>query len=63
MKFVVRKNKGGEFFWQLVGGNGEVMAVSEGMGRKQSCMDSIDSIKRRAAEADIVDRTDEGDAG
>jgi hypothetical protein len=59
MKFVVRKNKGGEFFWQLVGGNGEVMANSEGMSRKQSCMDSIESIKRSAAGADVVDRTDE----
>lgn len=62
MKFVVRRNKGGEFFWQLVGANGEVMAVSEGMSRKQSCMDSIDSVKRKASDADVVDRTDEGDA-
>ncbi|HUR15641.1 MAG TPA: DUF1508 domain-containing protein [Candidatus Limnocylindrales bacterium] len=62
MKFVVRTNKGGEFFWQLVGGNGEVMAVSEGMSRKQSCLDSIESIKRRAADADVVDKTEEGDA-
>lgn len=59
MKFVVRKNKGGEFFWQLVGGNGEVMAVSEGMSRKQSCLDSIESVQKRAAEAEVVDRTDE----
>jgi uncharacterized protein len=59
LKFVVRRNKGGEFFWQLVGSNGEVMAVSEGMSRKQSCLDSIDSIKRNAASADVVDKTDE----
>ena len=57
MKFVVRKNKGGEFFWQLVGGNGEVMAVSEGMSAKQSCMDSIDSIKRSAGDAKVEDQT------
>jgi uncharacterized protein YegP (UPF0339 family) len=62
VKFVVRRNKGGEFFWQLVGSNGEVMAVSEGMSRKQSCLDSIDSIKRSASGADVVDRTEEGDA-
>ncbi|MEO6349050.1 MAG: DUF1508 domain-containing protein [Candidatus Limnocylindrales bacterium] len=42
MKFVIRKNKGGEFYWQVVGGNGEVMAFSQGMSRKQSCMDSIE---------------------
>jgi hypothetical protein len=59
MKFVIHRNKAGEFYWQLVGGNGEVMANSEGMTRKQSCMDSIDSIKRRAADADVVDMSDE----
>ena len=59
MKFVIRMNKAGEFYWQLVGGNGEVMANSEGMTRKQSCMDSIDSIKRSAGDADVVDMSDE----
>jgi uncharacterized protein YegP (UPF0339 family) len=59
VKFVVRKNKGGEFFWQLVGRNGEVMAVSEGMSRKQSCLDSIASVKSSAGAADVVDKSDE----
>ena len=59
MKFVVRRNKGGEFYWQLVGSNGEVMAFSEGMTRRESCMNSIDSIKRNAASADVVDMSDE----
>lgn len=59
MKFVVRKNKAGEFFWQLVGGNGEVMAMSEGMTRKQSCLDSIESVKRSAGGAEVVDRSAE----
>jgi uncharacterized protein YegP (UPF0339 family) len=59
VKFVVRRNKGGEFYWQLVGSNGEVMAFSEGMTRKESCMNSINSIKRKAASADVVDMSDE----
>ncbi|HYI21556.1 MAG TPA: DUF1508 domain-containing protein [Candidatus Limnocylindrales bacterium] len=59
MKFRIRKNKGGEFFWQLVGSNGEVMAVSEGMSSKQSVRDSIDSVKRNAGEAEVVDKSDE----
>jgi uncharacterized protein YegP (UPF0339 family) len=59
VKFVIRKNKSGEFYWQVVGGNGEVMAFSQGMSRKQSCMDSIASIKKNAGGADIVDRSDE----
>ena len=61
MKFVIRRNKAGEFFWQVVGGNGEVMAFSQGMTRKQSCMDSIASIQKNARDAEIVDRSDEGD--
>ena len=59
MKFRIRKNKGGEFYWQLVGGNGEVMAVSEGMASKQSVRDSIDSVKRNAGDAEVVDKSDE----
>ena len=59
MRFVVRRNKGGDFYWQLVGGNGEVMAHSEMMSRKESCMDSIASIQRNASDAEVVDRTDE----
>jgi uncharacterized protein YegP (UPF0339 family) len=59
MKFVVRKNKAGEFYWQVVGGNGEVMAFSQGMSRKQSCIDSIESIKKNAGGAEVVDKTDE----
>jgi uncharacterized protein YegP (UPF0339 family) len=59
MKFVVRKNKAGEFYWQVVGGNGEVMAFSQGMSRKQSCLDSIESIQKNARDAEVVDRTDE----
>ena len=59
MKFVIRKNKGGEFFWQLIGSNGEVMAVSEGMSQKESCKSSIDSVQRNAASAAVVDKSDE----
>jgi uncharacterized protein YegP (UPF0339 family) len=59
MKFVVRKNAKGEFRWQAVGNNGEVMAVSERMTRKQSCLSAIDVVKKQAAAAEVVDKTDE----
>jgi uncharacterized protein YegP (UPF0339 family) len=59
VKFVIRKNKSGEFYWQVVGGNGEVMAFSQGMTRKQSCLDSIESIKKNASGADVVDKSDD----
>jgi len=59
MRFVVRKNKAGEFYYQIVGGNGEVMAHSQGMSRKQSCLDSIESLKKNAGGAEVVDKSDE----
>jgi uncharacterized protein YegP (UPF0339 family) len=59
MKFVVRKNARGEFRWQAVGNNGEIMAVSEGMTRKQSCLNAIDVVKKQAPAAEVVDKTDE----
>jgi hypothetical protein len=58
MKFVVRKNARGLFRWQAVGNNGEVMAVSENMTRKQSCLSAIETIKRQAGDAEVVDKTD-----
>jgi uncharacterized protein YegP (UPF0339 family) len=59
VKFVLRRNKAGELYWQLVGGNGEVMAFSQGMTRKESCMSSIESIKKNASGAQVDDRSDE----
>ena len=35
------------------------MAASQMMERKQSCLDSIDTIQREAAKAEIVDKSDE----
>jgi uncharacterized protein len=59
MRFVIRKAKNGEFYWQLVGGNGEVMAVSEQMKQKQSCMSAIASVQKNAGDAQVVDKSDE----
>jgi uncharacterized protein YegP (UPF0339 family) len=58
MKFVVRKNAKGAFRWQAVGDNGEVMAVSENMTRKQSCLSAIETVKKQAADAEVVDKSD-----
>ena len=60
VRFVIRKAKNGEFYWQLVGGNGEVMAVSEQMKQKQSCLNSIASVQKNASDAQVVDKSDEG---
>jgi uncharacterized protein YegP (UPF0339 family) len=59
MRFVIRKSKNGEFYWQLVGSNGEVMAQSETMTRKQTCMDSVASVQKNAGDAEVVDKSEE----
>jgi uncharacterized protein YegP (UPF0339 family) len=59
VKFVVRKSKNGQFWWQIVAGNGEVMAASEQMVNKQSCLSAIESVMEKAGDAEVVDKTDE----
>ncbi len=59
MRFVVRKNAAGKFWWRIVGDNNEIMAASELMERKQSCLNSIAVVKRDASSAEIADMTHE----
>jgi uncharacterized protein YegP (UPF0339 family) len=59
MKFVILRNEAGKFWWRAVGNNNEIMAASQMMERKQSCLDSIATAKREAASAEIVDKSDE----
>jgi uncharacterized protein YegP (UPF0339 family) len=60
MRFVVKRNAAGKFWWRAVAeGNNEILAASELMERKQSCLDAIALVKREAAAAPIEDKTDE----
>jgi uncharacterized protein YegP (UPF0339 family) len=59
MRFVILRNESGKFWWRAVGNNNEIMAASQMMERKQSCLDSIAAVQREAAKAEIVDKTDE----
>jgi uncharacterized protein YegP (UPF0339 family) len=59
VKFVIHRSKDGRFYWTVVGGNGEVMAQSQMMQAKASCMSSIESIMKNASGASIVDKSDE----
>jgi uncharacterized protein YegP (UPF0339 family) len=53
-KFVVKKDKKGEFRWTFMAPNGEAMGTSgEGYTRKQSCLDAIASIKKNAPGAAV----------
>jgi len=62
VRFVVRRNAAGQFWWRAVGDNNEIMAASELMTGKQSCLDAIATVKREAATARVDDSSAETSA-
>ncbi|KYC45897.1 MAG: hypothetical protein APG12_00508 [Candidatus Methanofastidiosum methylothiophilum] len=54
-KFEIYKDKAGEYRFRLKAGNGQVIAVSEGYKSKTSCMNGIESVKKNAPTATIVE--------
>jgi uncharacterized protein len=54
-KFEIYKDKKGEFRFRLKAGNGEVIATGEGYASKKACQDGIESVKKNAPSAPIVD--------
>ena len=56
-KFEINKDVAGEFRFNLVATNGEIIAVSQGYDAKHSALEGIESVKRNAAAAVIEDKT------
>ena len=56
-KFEIYKDRGGEFRWRLRADNNEIIAVSEGYTAKAGCKNGIESVKKNAPKAEIVDQT------
>ncbi len=54
-KFEVYEDKAGEFRFRLKATNGQVIAVSEGYKAKASCMNGVESVKKNAPEAEVVE--------
>ena len=54
-KFEVYSDKAGEFRFRLKALNGQVIAVSEGYKAMASCMNGIESVKKNAVDAKIVE--------
>lgn len=50
-KFVITKRKSGEFQFNLLAGNGQVILASEGYASKPSCMNGVKSVMKNAADA------------
>jgi len=53
--FEVFKDNAGEFRFRLKAPNGEIIAKSEGYTRKNSCLNGIESVKRNAPIAEVVE--------
>ena len=54
-KFEIYKDKKGEFRFRLKAGNGQIIATGEGYKELKSCKNGINSIKKNAPTAKIVE--------
>lgn len=54
-KFEVYEDKSGEVRFRLKARNGEIIAVSEGYKTKASCLNGIESVRKNAPEAQVVE--------
>lgn len=54
-KFEIYNDKAGEFRFRLKATNGQIIAVSEGYKALAGCMNGIESVKKNAPEAPIVE--------
>lgn len=54
-KFEVYTDKAGEYRFRLKARNGEIIAVSEGYKAKASCLNGIESVRKNAPDAEVVE--------
>ncbi len=54
-KFEVYKDKTGQYRFRLKASNGEIIASGEAYTSKEACLKGINSIKKDAAKAKIVE--------
>ena len=54
-KFELYTDKSGEYRFRLKADNGEVIAISEGYSSKSGALSGIESVRRNAADAEVVE--------
>jgi uncharacterized protein len=54
-KFELYKDKAGEYRFRLKAGNGETIATGEGYSSKAGALNGIESIKKNAPDAPVVE--------
>ena len=55
-KFVIKVRKDGEFQFNLLATNGQVILTSEGYTTKSACLNGIASVKKNAQEEERFDK-------
>ncbi len=56
-KFVIKRGSSGQYHFNLVSTNGQVVATSETYDSKESCKEGIAAVKRLAPDATIDDQS------
>ncbi len=54
-KFEMYQDKSEKWRWRLKAGNGETIASSQGYASKSGCKNGIESVKKNAPKADVVE--------
>ncbi|WP_295010468.1 YegP family protein [uncultured Microbacterium sp.] len=57
-KFELYEDKGGKWRFRLKAGNGETIASGQAYASKASALNGIDSVRRNAADAEVVETED-----
>jgi len=56
-KFEIKKRKDGQFYFQLKAGNGETLIASDAYRQKASALKGVESVRRNAPDARVIDAT------
>lgn len=54
-RFELYEDKGGDWRFRLKAGNGEIIATGQGYASKSGAVNGIDSVRRNAADAEVVE--------
>ena len=56
-RFEIKVDKAGEFRFNLLASNGQVILSSEGYTRREGCLNGIESVRRHSADDRFFERT------
>ena len=54
-KFELYQSRAGDYRFRLKARNGQIIAISENYSGKAGCLNGIDSVRKNAAEAEIME--------